>query len=160
MPKTNVEIVQELLAGATKPEVVNRLVSSDAVYVSLTFNNPDLKKLMPWAGTHQDGRTAILKTFQDVNTFWHIEDFKIDTAFGDDGENVALFGSFTTHSVVLDKKFNSPLVVFAKVRDGQIVFMQYMEDTFGTGSTFHASGVAKYRSNPAGGEVEVGPTPA
>ncbi len=156
---TNLQIVQELLAGATKPEVVDRLVAPDAVYVSLTFDNPGLKKLMPWAGTHQDGKAAILKTFQDVNTFWHIEDFKIDTAFGE-GENVALFGSFTTHSVVLDKKFNSPLVVFAKVRNGLVTFMQYMEDTFGTGSTFHVSGVAKYRSNPAGGEVEVGPTPA
>lgn len=160
MPKTNVEIVQELLAGATKPEVVDRLVAPDAVYVSLTYDNPELKKLMPWAGTHQDGKAAILKTFQDVNTFWHIEDFKIDTAFGDDGENVAVFGSFTTHSVVLDKKFNSPLCVFAKVKNGQITFMQYMEDTFGTGSTFHASGVARFQSNPAGGEVEVGPKPA
>lgn len=158
MPKTNVEIVQELLQGATKPEVVQRLVSPDAVYVSLTYDNPDLKKLMPWAGTHQDGPAAILKTFQDVNTFWKIEDLKVETAFGE-GENVALFGRFTTHSVRLGKKFTSPFVVFAKVTDGLITFMQYMEDTFGTGSTFHARGVATFQGNPAGGEVEVGPTP-
>ncbi|MBV8883572.1 MAG: hypothetical protein JO235_06165, partial [Chroococcidiopsidaceae cyanobacterium CP_BM_RX_35] len=73
MSNTNVEIVQELLKGAVKPEVVNRLVSPDAVYMSLTYDNPDLKKVMPWAGTHKDGQAAILKTFQDVNTFWTIE---------------------------------------------------------------------------------------
>lgn len=159
MPKTNVEIVQELLAGATDPEVVERLVSPDAVYMSLTYDNPALKKLMPFAGVHQDGKAAVLKTFQSVHTLWHIEDFKTDTTIGE-GENVALFGSFTTHSVVLDKKFRSPWCVLAKVKDGLVTYMQYMEDTFGTGSTFHASGVAKYRSDPAGGEVEVGPTPA
>ncbi len=160
MPKTNVEIVQELLAGATQPEVVDRLVSPDAVYISLTYDNPDLKKMMPYAGVHQDGKEWILKTFQIVHTIWHIEDFKIDTAFGDDGENVAIFGSFTTHSVVTDKKFNSPLAVLAKVRDGQVVFMQYMEDTFGTGATFHVGGVSKFHSAPEGDEVEVGPTAA
>src|SRR5258708_4982630 len=45
MPKTNIEIVRELLRGSTKSEVVNRLVSPDAVYVSLSYDNPDLKKL-------------------------------------------------------------------------------------------------------------------
>ncbi len=160
MPKTNVEIVQELLAGATKPEVVDRLVADDAVYMSLTYDNPDLKKMMPYAGVHKDGKKWILQTFQTVHTIWHIEDFKIDTAFGDDGENVAIFGSFTTHAVVTDKKFNSPLAVLAKVRDGKVVFMQYMEDTFGTGATFHVSGVSTFHSDPAGGPVEVGPTAA
>ena len=154
MSNTNVEIVQELLKGATKPEVVNRLVAPDAVYVSLTYNNPDLKKLMPWAGTHKDGPASVLKVFQELNTFWMIEDLEVQDAFGE-GENVALFGTFTTHSVKLDKKFTSPFVFFAKVNNGLVTYMQYMEDTFGTGSTFHSSGTWKFQSNPAGGEVEV-----
>ena len=33
--------------------------------------------------------------------------------------------------------------------------MQFMEDTFGTAATFHAGGAWKFRSDPAGGEVEV-----
>ncbi|MBW4629668.1 MAG: nuclear transport factor 2 family protein [Brasilonema octagenarum HA4186-MV1] len=153
--KTNVEIVQELLKGATKPEVVNRLVSPDATYVSLTFDNPDLKKLMPWAGTHKGGGPAsVLKVFQELNAFWTIEDLEVQDAFGE-GENVALFGTFTTHSVKLDKKFTSPFVFFAKVKNGLVIYMQYMEDTFGTGSTFRSGGTWKFQSNPAGGEVEV-----
>ena len=154
MNKTNIEIVRELLEGATKPEVVNRLVASDAVYVSLTYDNPELKKLMPWAGTHEDGRAAILKTFQAVNTFWKIEEFDIRDIFGSE-ENVAVFGSFTVHSVKLGKTFVSPFAVFAKLKDGLITYMQYMEDTFGTGSTFRSGGSWKFQSNPDGGEVEV-----
>ncbi|MEI1373184.1 nuclear transport factor 2 family protein [Nostoc sp. UHCC 0926] len=155
MPKTNVEIVQELLKGITKSEVVNRLVSPDAVYVSLSYDNPDLKKLMPWAGTHKDGQAAILKTFQDVNTFWTIEDFDVRDIFGE-GENVAVFGSFTVHSVKLDKTFTSPFSIQLKLKDGLVTYMQYMEDTFGTGSTFRSSGIWKFQSDPKGGEVEVG----
>ncbi|WP_375497161.1 nuclear transport factor 2 family protein [uncultured Nostoc sp.] len=155
MSNINVEIVQELLKGATKPEVVNRLVSPDATYVSLTFDNPDLKKLMPWAGTHKNGGPAsVLKVFQELNTFWMIEDLEVHHAFGE-GENVALFGTFTTHSVKLDKKFTSPFVFFAKVNNGLVTYMQYLEDTFGTGSTFRSGGTWKFQSNPAGGEVEV-----
>ncbi len=154
MNKTNIEIVRELLEGATKPEVVNRLVAPDAVYVSLTYDNPELKKLMPWAGTHEDGRAAILKTFQDVNAFWKIEEFDIRDIFGSE-ENVAVFGSFTVHSVKLGKTFVSPFAVFAKLKDGSVTYMQYMEDTFGTGSTFRSGGSWKFQSNPDGGEVEV-----
>jgi hypothetical protein len=154
MRATNVEIVRELLMGATKLEVVNRLVDPDAVYVSLTWDNPELKRLMPWAGTHKDGRSAILKTFQDVNTFWNVEDFDIRDIFGE-GDNVAVFGSFTLHSVKLDKTFTSPFSIHAKLKNGRITYMQYMEDTFGTGSTFRSGGSWKFQSNPKGGEIEV-----
>ena len=155
MPKTNIQIVQELLSGATKAEVVNSLVASDAVYVSLTYDNPDLHKIMPWAGTHQgDGRAAILKTFQDVNTFWTVEAFEPRHILGD-GDNVAVFGSFTLRSKTLGKAFTSPFGVLATVKNGQVIYMQYMEDTLGTGSTFRSGGTAKYQSDPDGGEVEI-----
>src|SRR4029077_9004535 len=154
-PKTNVEIVQELLAGATKPEVVNRLVAPDATYVSLTYDNPDLKKLMPWAGTHkEEGPAAILKTFVDVHTFWTVEEFDIQQMFGSE-ENVAVFGSFTLRSKTLDKAITSPFSVLAKVKNGLVTYMQYMEDTFATGSTFRTGGTWKFQSNPEGGEVEI-----
>ena len=153
MSKTNIGIVQELLKGATSREVVNALVAEDATYVSLTFDNPDLTRIMPWAGTHQgDGRASILKTFVDVNTFWTVVDFVPQQILGD-GDNVAVFGSFTLRSKTLGKQFTSPFAVLATVENGQITYMQYMEDTFGTGSTFRSCGDARYQSNPAGGEV-------
>jgi hypothetical protein len=154
MSSTPVEIVQAILKNPTNSEVVNALVSPDAVYVSLSYDNPELKKLMPWAGTHKDGPAGILKTFQDLNTFWTIETFDIQQIFGE-GENVAVFGSFTVHSVKLDKTFVSPFSVFAKVKDGLVTYMQYMEDTFGTGSTFRSGGIWTFQGNPDGSEVSV-----
>jgi ketosteroid isomerase-like protein len=156
MSKTPVEIVMELLGGAVKPEIVDALVAADATYVSLTYENAELKRLMPWAGTHKgDGAKAILKTFQDVNTFWTIEAFEPQKILND-GENVAVFGSFTLRSVKLNKLFTSPFSVLATVKDGKVTYMQYMEDTFGTGSTFRSGGKWLFQSDPAGGEVEVG----
>ena len=152
--KTNIEVVQELLKGATQSDVVNALVAHDAVYVSLTYDNPELKKIMPWAGMHKYGKSAILKTFTDVNRYWTVVDFDVQQIFGQ-GDHVAVFGSFTLRSTKLQKQFTSPFSVLATVRDGKVAYMQYMEDTFGTGSTFRSGGKWIFESEPAGGEVEV-----
>ena len=155
MATHSIEIVKELLAGATDPEVVNRLMAEDSVYVSLTWDNPELQRLMPWAGTHKDGREGLLSTFRTLNTFWTIDDFTIRDIFGDD-ENVAVFGSFTVHSVNLDKIFVSPFAVHAKLRNGLVTYMIYMEDTLGTGSTFRESGTWIFAGDPSGAKVSVG----
>jgi uncharacterized protein len=155
MSKTNIEIVQELLRGATDPEVVYALVAPDATYVSLTYNNPELKTIMPWAGTHQaEGPAAVLKTFVDVNTYWTVVDFEPQRILGD-GENVAVFGSFTLRSKKLGKQFTSPFSVLATVKDGKVTFMQYMEDTFGTGSTFRSGGAWTFQSDSDNAEVKI-----
>ena len=155
MSQSNEEIVEELLKGATDKTVVERLMAEESVYMSLTFDNPELKRLMPWAGIHQNGRDGILYTFQTLTTFWHIDDFTIKDIFGS-GEDVAVFGSFTVHSKNLDKIFVSPFAVHAKLRDGQVIYLQYMEDTFGTGATFRSRGVWTFAGDPSGEEVHVG----
>ena len=156
MAKSPIEIVQELLAGAAKPAVVEALVAEDATYVSLSFDNPDLTRVMPWAGTHAgNGRAAILKTFQDVNTWWTVVAFEPRFVFGE-GENVAVFGSFTLRSTMLGKTVTSPFAVHAIVTDGQVRYMQYMEDTFLTSSTYRSGGEWRFRGNPDGSEVTVG----
>lgn len=152
--KTNIEIVQELLKGATRSDVVNDLVADDAVYVSLTYDNPDLKKVMPWAGMHKYGKAAILRTFQDVNRYWTVVEFDIQQIFGE-GDHVAVFGSFTLRSTKLGKQFTSPFSILVTVKAGKVTYMQYMEDTFGTGSTFRSGGDWTFQSNPDGSEVTV-----
>jgi uncharacterized protein len=67
----------------------------------------------------------------------------------------AVFGSFTVHSVRLGKTFTSPFSIHVKLKDGRVSYMQYMEDTFGTGLTFRSGGAWKFQSDPNGGEVEV-----
>ena len=145
------EVVRTLLNDPTDPDVVHRLVASDATYVSLNYDNPELKLIMPWAGTSA-GPEAILNTYTRVKRFWHSEAFEISELFGEDG-NVAVFGRFAYRSVTLGKTITSPFAILAKVRDGRITFMQFMEDTFGTAATFRSGGVATYRSDPDGGEV-------
>ena len=110
---------------------------------------------MPWAGTHpQNGPAAVLKTFVDVNSYWTVVDFKPQQVLGD-GENVAIFGSFTLKSKKLGKQFTSPFSVLATVKNGKITYMQYMEDTLGTASTFRSGGIWKFQSDPRGDEVEI-----
>lgn len=155
MTDTPIEIVQRLLAGATDPGVVSALVADDATYVSLAFSDPDLTKVMPWAGTHaEQGPAAILKTFQDVNTWWTVVDLTPQHTFGS-GEHVAIFGSFTVRSATLGKQVTSPFAVLAQVHAGKVIFMQYMEDTFATASTFRSGGAWRFQGNPDGSEVEV-----
>ena len=145
------EIVRTLLNDPTNPDVVHRLVASDATYVSLNFDNPELRRVMPWAGM-RTGPKAMLDTYNQVNRFWRSEAFEIGELFGE-GENVAVFGRFTYRSVTLGKAVTSPFAILAKVSGGQVTFMQFMEDTFGTASTFRSGGVATFRSDPDGGEV-------
>ena len=151
MLTTATEVIQTILNDPTNPEVVHRLVAPDATYVSLNFDNPDLRRIMPWAGT-RTGPEAVLDTYTQVNRFWSSEAFEIGELFGE-GENVAVFGRFTYRSTTLGKAITSPFAILAKVRNGQVVFMQFMEDTFGTAATFRSGGVATYRSDPDGDEI-------
>ena len=145
------EIVRTLLDDPTNPDVVHRLVAPGATFGSLTCHNPDRPRLRPWAAP-PPGPTAVLDTYTRVNRFWHSEAFEIGELFGAGG-TVAVFGRFTYRSVTLGKAITSPFAILAKVVDGQITFMQFMEDTFGTASTFRSGGVATYRSDPDGSEV-------
>ena len=153
MPRSPVEVVQAILADPTNPDVVDALVASDATYVSLNYDNPELKRIVPWTGTHR-GPQAISSTFKSVGEYWENQDFQIEAVFGS-AENVAVFGRFTYKSNTLGKAATSPFSIFAKVRDGKVIYMQFMEDTFATAATFRAGGAWTFRSDPKGGELQV-----
>ena len=154
VPASPVDILQALLQDPTNPEVVHRLVAPDVTYVSLNFDNPDLHKLMPWAGTYQ-GIQSIIDTFIRIYQYWNTIEFRPDVVFGDQ-ENVALRGHATWTSTVLNKTVSSPYAIFAQVKDGKITYMQFMEDTFMTASSFRTSGTWHFESNPNGEKVAVG----
>jgi ketosteroid isomerase-like protein len=153
-PASPVDILQALLQDPTNPELVHRLVAPDVTYVSLNFDNPDLHKLMPWCGTYT-GPQAIIDTFIRIAQFWKALDFKPDVVFGDQ-ENVALRGHATWTSAILNKTVSSPYAIFAQVKDGKITYMQFMEDTFMTASSFRSGGTWYFESNPNGEKVAVG----
>jgi uncharacterized protein len=147
------EIVQTLLQSVRDPNVVKELCALDVTYVSLNYSNPDLHKIMPWCGTSH-GAEAIIKTFHDVAEFWAIDSFTPEEIFGEAG-NVAVFGRFTYTSTKLRKTVTSPFAILCKVVDGKITYMQFMEDTFCTASSFRSGGTWKFQNDPRGGEVEI-----
>jgi hypothetical protein len=123
------------------------------MYVSLNYDNPDLHRIMPWAGSGR-GAERIVKTMVDVGRCWERVDFQVEALFGDN-QNAAMFGRFTYRSQVLDKLVTSPFAVFAKVTDGRCNYLQFMEDTFATSASFRSGGTWKFRSDTDGREVVV-----
>jgi uncharacterized protein len=59
MPASPIEVVGQWLQNLLDPEVVNSVATPDATYVSLNTENPELSKIMPWAGTSR-GPQAVL----------------------------------------------------------------------------------------------------
>jgi uncharacterized protein len=153
MPREPKEIVTTLLQGIRDSKVVKQLCAPDVTYVSLNYSNPDLHKIMPWCGTGQ-GVDAISKTFHDVGRFWNVDSFTPETVFGE-GENVAVFGRFTYTSTKLRKTITTPFAIFCKLKNGKVNYMQFMEDTFCTASSFRSGGTWRFQSDPDGGEIEI-----
>jgi hypothetical protein len=92
------EVMKAILDNPYDIENVRALTTPDVTYVSLNYDNQQLKRVMPWCGTAQ-GPDAIVKTFADVARFWAVEAFEPRAMFGDD-EHAAMFGSFTYRSKV------------------------------------------------------------
>jgi ketosteroid isomerase-like protein len=153
MSESPVDIVQRLLSDPSNPDVVHELVAEDSTYVSLNFEDPDLKRIMPWCGTGH-GSGALLQTFSDVSRYWSIKNFEILDIFGSDNR-VAVFGTFTYTSSVLGQDVTSPFAVLAKVENGKIVYTQFMEDSFATARSFRSAGTWTIQSNPDGSVIEV-----
>ena len=68
MSTTLTAVLQELLQNTSNLKVLRQLMTPDATYVSLNFDNPELKKVMPWTGTHK-GPEALLDVFAAIQRF-------------------------------------------------------------------------------------------
>jgi hypothetical protein len=49
-------VLQEVLQNTSNLKVLLQLMTPDATCVSLNFDNPELKKIEPWTGTHKGPR--------------------------------------------------------------------------------------------------------
>jgi uncharacterized protein len=150
MTASPLDVLQEFLADAFNPATVEavteRLVAHDATYVSLNFDDPELTRIMPWAGT-KHGKAAFVENFRGVRKQWTLQEFTpLETLI--DGENVALFGRFTLKSVTLGRVVTSPMAVLAKVTNGRITYFQYMEDTVATARSFRSGGAWTINADP------------
>ena len=151
MPQTPSEMVQALLKEPTNLALITELVAPDATYVSLNYENAELKQIMPWAGTAK-GPQAVVDTYTRVGQYWQNQGLQVEDIV-ESQDKVAVFGRFTYKSNTLGKTITSPFCIFAKVKNGKILYMQFMEDTFGTASTFRTGSAGSFHSDPNGPEI-------
>ena len=153
MPASPIEIVGEWLQNLLDPDVVNRVVAPDATYVSLNTENPELNAIMPWVGTSH-GPQTFLDNLTTIFARWENEAFNVTTMFASD-ENVAVFGDFRYRSHSLGKVASSPFSILAKVVDGKVTYLQFLEDSYATASSFRMSGSWTVQTEPGAEPFEV-----
>jgi ketosteroid isomerase-like protein len=153
MSTSRVAVVQELLQNTSNLEALKRLMTPDATYVSANFENPELKKIMPWAGTHK-GPQEIPIVFAAIGKYWKTLDFQVTDAI-EQGDRAAFFGSFTYKSNVTGKEIKSPFALLARFEGDKVAYVQFLEDSYGTAGSFKTSGTVRFHSDPSGKEVEI-----
>jgi ketosteroid isomerase-like protein len=89
-----------------------------------------------------------------VSRYWTVDDFQIQDTF-ENGSGAAIFGTFTYTSNTLGKTVTSPFAVLARVENGKLSYVQFMEDTFATVRSFRESGEYHIKANPDGGETDI-----
>jgi ketosteroid isomerase-like protein len=130
MSLSAVQTLQALIGNPLSLENVRSLVTPDVTYVSLSENNPQLQAYLPWTGSHR-GPEAIVKAFEGITKTWQTKAFEVRDVI-EQGDKVALFGSFTYVSRALGKEITSLFSLFARMKDGKVSYVQFLEDTFGT----------------------------
>ena len=146
-------VLQELLQNTSNLKVLRQLMTPDATYVSLNFDNPELKKVMPWTGTHK-GPQELADVFAAIQRFWITLDFKVTDSIEQDNR-VALFGSFTYKSIATGREITSPFGLLARFEGDKVAYVQFLEDSYGTAGSFKTGGDTRFHSDPSGKEVEV-----
>jgi ketosteroid isomerase-like protein len=146
-------VLQQLLQNTSNLKVLQQLMTPDVTYVSLNFDNPELKKIEPWAGTHR-GPQALFDVFAAIQRFWKTLDFKVTDTI-EEGSRVAVFGSFTYRSNATEKEITSPFSLLARFEGGKVAYVQFLEDSYGTAGSFKTGGATRFHSDPSGQEVEV-----
>jgi ketosteroid isomerase-like protein len=146
MAASPIDVVSEWLQNLLDPDVVKSVVAPDATYVSLNTENPELHKIMPWAGTSH-GPQAFLDNLSSMFTRWENQAFNVTALFGSD-ENVGVFGDFRYKSHSLGKVVSSPFSIFVKVVDGKVTYLQFLEDSYATASSFRKDGSWVVQTEP------------
>jgi ketosteroid isomerase-like protein len=133
MSNSPTQVIQALLTKPTDRQHVQSLTTPDVTYVSLSENNPELKRYLPWAGTNK-GPDSIVNTFEGIGRVWETKAFEVREVI-EQGETVAMFGSFTYRGRESGKDITSPFSLLAHVKEGKVSYIQFLEDTFGTSRT-------------------------
>jgi uncharacterized protein len=146
-------VLQTILSNPTDLDFVKQYTTDDFSYVSLNYESPELRQVLPWAGTTK-GTEGLVQTFINVNRYWTVNDFQIQDSF-ENKDGAAIFGTFTYTSNTLGKTVTSPFAVLARGKNGRLSYVQFMEDTFATVRSFRESGEYHIKANPDGSETDI-----
>lgn len=152
-PSSPLAVLKSILTNPTDLDYVKQFTTDDFIYVSLNYEHPELKQIMPWAGTNE-GTKGLVQTFIDVGRYWTTDNFEIQDSF-ENKNGAAIFGTFTYTSNLLGKTVTSPFAVLARGENGKLSYVQFMEDTFATVRSFRESGDYLIKANPDGSEISV-----
>jgi uncharacterized protein len=153
MSANPIVVVGQWLQNLLDPDVVNRVVAPDATYVSLNTENPELSKIMPWAGTSR-GPQAFLGNLGEMFARWENQAFNVTTMFAS-GENVAVFGDFRYKSHSLGKVVSSPFSILVKVVNERVTYLQFQEDSYATAASFRKDGSWTIQTEPGAEPFQV-----
>jgi hypothetical protein len=106
------DFIQNIVPGKLE-SAARHLVAENSKYISLSFENAELKQILPCTGTSTSPE-AFIFTSSTVLKLSTIEELTITDIFGGD-EDVAVFGSFRLRSVSIGKVVRSQLAIHAKV---------------------------------------------
>lgn len=143
-------VLQTILSNPTDLEFVEQYTTDNFTYVSLNYGDPEVKRVLPWAGT-TEGTAGLVQAFVDVGRYWTVDDFTIEDSFENE-DGAAMFGTFTYTSNTLGKTVTSPFAVLARGGNGKLTYVQFMEDTFATVRSFRESGTYRIKADPEGSE--------
>ncbi|CAM3466462.1 nuclear transport factor 2 family protein [Paracoccus nototheniae] len=146
-------VLQTILSNPTDLAFVEQYTTDDFTYASLNFGNPEVKRVLPWAGT-TEGAAGLVQAFVDVGRYWTVDDFTIQDSFENE-DGAAMFGTFTYTSNTLGKTVTSPFAVLARGENGKLSYVQFMEDTYATVRSFRNSGTYRIKADPEGGEEDI-----
>ena len=80
------------------------------------------------------GPEEMATVFEGVAKAWETKAFEVRDVI-EQGDRVAFFGSFTYRARNTGKEVTSLFSLYAKVTDGEISYVQFMEDTFATSAS-------------------------
>lgn len=146
-------VLQTILTNPTDLNFVKQFTTDDFTYVSLNYGKPEVKQVLPWAGTTK-GTEGLVQAFVDVGRYWRVDNFQIQDSF-ENKDGAAIFGTFTYTSNTLGKTVTSPFAVLARGQNGKLSYVQFMEDTFATVRSFRESGQYKIKANPDGSKTDM-----
>jgi ketosteroid isomerase-like protein len=133
MTTSPAQLLQTLWDSRRDLAKVKSVTTPDITYVSLNESNPELQRFLPWTGTNK-GPESIVRAAEGLERVWETVAFEVRDVL-EQGESVAMFGSVTFRGRASGLEITSPFSMLAKVKDGKIFFLQFLEDTFGTSGT-------------------------